>query len=90
MAEPGQKAWEAFHKAQGAEMHELSEWGLRRPAFKALWAHVELTIANEALRRAAEVAQGDFTDEPHFQPYASGRRDAADAILDLIKEPGHE
>ena len=51
---------------------------------------VERTIANEALRRAAEVAQGDFTDEPHFQPYASGRRDAADAILDLIKEPGHE
>lgn len=46
--------------------------------------NVERTIANEALRRAAEVAE-DYADH-----YLGGSEGLAAAILALIKEPGHE
>ena len=47
-------------------------------------AEIERTTANDALRRAAEVAE-DYADH-----YLGGSEGLAAAILDLIKEPGHE
>lgn len=93
MAEEGQEAMtvaEIERIIKTTEPREMSSNGDRvwtrrmAEALHGRLAAVERTTANDALRRAAEVAE-DYADH-----YLGGSEGLAAAILDLIKEPGHE
>lgn len=67
----------------------VSSWNDRAKPLPA----VERTIANEALRRAAEAAalEPDFSMKTEYaMGYERGRNEAATKVRALIKEPGHE
>lgn len=76
------------------EPREMSSNGDRvwtRRMAEALHATVERTIFNEALRRAADKIDPhpDMRDDELTQ-WGKDRREAANQIRALIKEPGHE
>lgn len=90
MSEPGQALWDAIVAVGGVpapDFHQL------HPGNQRVWRTVERTIANEALRRAAEVAalEPDFSMKTEYaMGYERGRNEAATKVRALIKEPGHE
>ncbi len=87
--EPGQRAYEVWVATQGYS----STWGdYVRDEARAAWAHVEREITNEALRRAAEVAEAHEWFVGGIGTTSPGSAEAkaiAATILALIKEPGH-
>lgn len=102
MAEEGQKAYEIWRKCWGFD----EEFAETEEGYRKAFATVERTIANEALRRAAEVAiaAAERHREGAANCAAEGLRDAAglasysarcigdvvEELRALIKEPGHE
>lgn len=80
MAEEGQKAWQAW--VDVGRLHVSTPWPLVDAEIKAAWAAVERTTANDALRRAAEVAE-DYADH-----YLGGSEGLAAAIRARIGEGG--
>ena len=83
--EEGQAAYEACGEYPG---FMKAHWERLPDYVKKEWATVERTIANEALRRAAEVARGFWrVGKPEGVSFYDC---IADRIEALIKEPGHE
>lgn len=79
MSEPGQALWDAIVAVGGVpapDFHQL------HPGNQRVWRTVERTTANDALRRAAEVAE-DYADH-----YLGGSEGLAAAIRARIGEGG--
>lgn len=103
MAEEGQEAMtvaEIERIIKTTEPREMSSNGDRvwtrrmAEALHGRLATVERTIANEALRKAAEVAAATIAPKSigrdHGRHHEAGAQHAARRIRALIKETGHE
>lgn len=97
MTEEGQKAWQAW--IDGCQIYPRTPFKDIDGELKIAWQFVERTITNEALRRAAEVADGyhkralEWAKKVRGLEQHVGETDSsriAAGIRALIKEPGHE